>query len=233
MQQYVKIKTALIEQIESGMLAAGQKLPSERKLAESFQTTRVTLREALSLLEAEGRIFREDRRGWFIASVPLSYSLDQAMNFTQSALAQQRSPATICVQAKLVMANKTATRLLQLPPFSDVYQIERVRMLESRPVANVVHYSRAQQFPALLEQDLNTSLTTIYARQYGLTQRTVHYEIYSSSLQGETAQQLRATAGTPAMVVERLNYTAQGELFSADIEFWRHDAIRITSRPLV
>lgn len=53
--QYVKIKDSIVEQIEAGMLSPRQKLPAERKLAESFDTTRVTLREALSLLEAEGR----------------------------------------------------------------------------------------------------------------------------------------------------------------------------------
>ncbi|MGL6055639.1 MAG: GntR family transcriptional regulator, partial [Vibrio metschnikovii] len=53
--QYLAIKDIIIEQISSGQLSARQKLPSERKLAESFSTTRVTLREALSLLEAEGR----------------------------------------------------------------------------------------------------------------------------------------------------------------------------------
>ncbi len=65
--QYVKIKDAIVEQIDAGMLMPRQKLPAERKLAESFDTTRVTLREALSLLEAEGKIYREDRRGWFIS----------------------------------------------------------------------------------------------------------------------------------------------------------------------
>ncbi len=48
--QYVKIKDSIVEQIEAGMLSPRQKLPAERKLAESFDTTRVTLREALSLL---------------------------------------------------------------------------------------------------------------------------------------------------------------------------------------
>lgn len=71
--QYVEIKIAVEEQIESGLLPPGQKLPPERKLAESFNTTRVTLREALSLLEIEGKIYREDRRGWFISPPPLSY----------------------------------------------------------------------------------------------------------------------------------------------------------------
>lgn len=43
------------------------------------------------------------------------------------------------------------------------------------------------------------------------------------------AQALRATSGTPAMVVERINYNQHGELIDCDIEYWRHDAICIES----
>lgn len=53
--QYVKIKDAIVEQIDAGMLMPRQKLPAERKLAESFDTTRVTLREALSCSKLKGR----------------------------------------------------------------------------------------------------------------------------------------------------------------------------------
>lgn len=77
--QYIKIKESIVEQIESGQLLPGQKLPSERILAESFATTRVTLREALSLLEAEGVVYREDRRGWFISPEPLRYDLSKVL----------------------------------------------------------------------------------------------------------------------------------------------------------
>lgn len=58
---------ALQEQIEHGLLPHGSKLPAERKLSEVFATTRITLREALLQLEAQGLIYREERRGWFIS----------------------------------------------------------------------------------------------------------------------------------------------------------------------
>jgi DNA-binding GntR family transcriptional regulator len=48
-------------------------------------------------------------------------------------------------------------------------------------------------------------------------------------LLGETAQALRATSGSTAMVVERINYNQDGELIDCDIEYWRHDAISIES----
>lgn len=53
--------------IGSGQLAAGQQLPAERALSERFATTRITIKEALSSLEADGLIYRAERRGWFVA----------------------------------------------------------------------------------------------------------------------------------------------------------------------
>ncbi|EGQ8475774.1 phosphonate utilization transcriptional regulator PhnR [Vibrio cholerae] len=227
--QYVKIKDAIVEQIDAGMLMPRQKLPAERKLAESFDTTRVTLREALSLLEAEGKIYREDRRGWFISPAPLRYDPTQTLNFTNMALVQNRQPKTELVSAKAVIANKQATRLLKLKPFSDVYRVDRVRYLDNRPVVYVTNYIRPELFPNLLDFDLAQSLTDLYREHYATQYQTIHYRISTSSLLGEMAQALRATSGTPAMVVERVNYNQKGELIDCDIEYWRHDAITIES----
>lgn len=227
--QYVKIKDSIVEQIESGMLSPRQKLPAERKLAESFDTTRVTLREALSLLEAEGRIYREDRRGWFISPPPLKYDPTQTLNFTNMAQAQQRTPKTELLAAKGILANKQAANLLGLQPFSDVYRVDRVRYLEDRPVVYVTNYIRPELFANLLDFDLSNSLTDIYREHYGVVYEKIRYRISTSTLLGETAQALRATSGTPAMVVERINYDQNGELIDCDIEYWRHDAISIES----
>ncbi|ELP5729947.1 phosphonate utilization transcriptional regulator PhnR [Vibrio vulnificus] len=227
--QYVKIKDAIVEQIEEGMLAPRQKLPAERKLAESFDTTRVTLREALSLLEAEGRIYREDRRGWFISPLPLRYDPTQTLNFSNMALAQNRVPKTQLLSAKAMLANKLAARLLNLQPFSDVFCVDRVRYLEDRPVVYVTNYIRPELFTNLLDHDLSNSLTDIYREHFGVSYHKTRYRISSSSLFGEMAQALRATSGTPAMVVERINYNQCGELVDCAIEYWRHDAICIES----
>ncbi|MCL4111267.1 UNVERIFIED_CONTAM: hypothetical protein GTU68_061798 [Idotea baltica] len=211
------------------MLTPRQKLPAERKLAESFDTTRVTLREALSSLEAEGRIYREDRRGWFISPAPLRYDPTQTLNFTNMALSQNRKPKTELVAAKGMLATKEATRLLELQPFSDVYRVDRVRYLEDRPVVYVTNYIRPELFPNLLDYDLSKSLTDIYREHFGVVYQKIRYRVSTTSLLGETAQALRATSGSPAMVVERVNYNQNGDLIDCDIEYWRHDAISIES----
>jgi phosphonate utilization transcriptional regulator PhnR len=227
--QYVKIKDMIEEQIASGMLSPRQKLPPERKLAESFGTTRVTLREALSLLEAEGKIFREDRRGWFIAPDPLVYDPARGLNFSEMARTQSRKPETDLILAKSVLANKQASALLALPPFTDVYHIERVHYLEDRPVMFAIKYVRPELFPDLLQYDLSQPLTDIYRDHYGVHYQKIRYQMCTCSLINNMAQALRATSGSPAMVIERVNYSTNDELIDCDIEYWRHDALRIVS----
>jgi len=46
-----EIVTVIQKQIMSGRIAAGDKLPTERELAENFQVNRATVREALRKLE--------------------------------------------------------------------------------------------------------------------------------------------------------------------------------------
>ncbi|MGB2080082.1 MAG: phosphonate utilization transcriptional regulator PhnR [Vibrio sp.] len=227
--QYIKIKEAIVEQIETGLLTPKQKLPSERQLAESFATTRVTLREALSLLEAEGKVYREDRRGWFISPQPLVYDPTQTLNFTRMAQAQGRVPKTELINAQLVLANKKAAALLKLAPFSKVYQVDRVRYLDGRPVVYVTNFIKPELFPNLLDHDLSQSLTGIYRQHYQHHYQKIRYRVGASSLLGEVAQALRATSGTPATLVERVNFNAQGDLMDCDLEYWRHDAMCIES----
>ena len=75
------IGLALQEQISHGLLSPTSKLPAERKLSELFSTTRITVREALLQLEAQGQIYREERRGWFVSPPRLAYNLMQRSHF--------------------------------------------------------------------------------------------------------------------------------------------------------
>lgn len=228
--QYVKIKDVIAEQIRTGQLAAGQKLPSERQLAESFNTTRITLREALSLLEAEGQIYREDRRGWFIAPSPLHYDPQQAMDFATLARAQNRQPHIMPIQAQAEFADRQASQLLALPPFSELYRIEQVQSLDTRPVAWVSYYCRPELLPNLFEHDFTHSLFSLLREQGSKAMHHLRYRVGAGSLVGDVAQRLRATSGAPAIVIEKCYYSEQGEALLGIVEQWRHDALRVESQ---
>ncbi len=225
--QYIQIKEMILEQIDGGTLLPRQKLPSERVLALSFNTTRITLREALSLLETEGRIYREDRRGWFISPLPLRYCLQESFDFTQMALSQERLPKTECLGAKCVLADQRVLALLGLAPFSTVHCIERLYYLEGRVVAYGVHYIRADCFPHLLKQDGEATFEKNCLDHVSPFYKKTHYQISARALFGLMASRLRATSGTLGLRVERIHSNQEGKRLDVEIEHWRQDAIHL------
>ncbi|MCV6293226.1 GntR family transcriptional regulator, partial [Pseudomonas aeruginosa] len=91
-RQYLRIRDQLAADIAQGVLQV--KLPSERELAERFLCTRITLREALQQLETEGLVYRENRRGWFVAPPRIRYNPTRTTGFMEYVSAQGRQPRT-------------------------------------------------------------------------------------------------------------------------------------------
>lgn len=218
---------ALQEQIEHGLLSPGCKLPAERKLSEVFDTTRITLREALVQLEARGLIYREERRGWFVAPERLTYDLIQRSHFHAMVREQGREAHTQLLSARLLPAAAMVCARLQLAPLSSVIQICRLRRIDDRAVLYAEHYLNPEYFPGILDHDLSQSLTELYARHYGIAYGRVAFEILPTALPSAAATALKVSVGNPGLHITRVNSDRHGRLIDCDLEYWRHDAIRI------
>ncbi|RMU67264.1 GntR family transcriptional regulator [Pseudomonas syringae pv. aptata] len=218
---------ALQEQIEHGLLPHGSKLPAERKLSEVFATTRITLREALLQLEAQGLIYREERRGWFISPPRLAYDLIRRSHFHAMVCAQGRVPHTQLLSARLQPASALICEMLELPALSSVIQICRARRIDKRLVLYVEHYLRPELFPGILEHDLNESLTELYARSYDVHYGQVRFDMVPTALHAYAAAALKVSLGSPGLRIARVNYDRKDRLIDCDLEYWRHDAIHV------
>ncbi|GAB4353072.1 MAG: GntR family transcriptional regulator [Kiloniellaceae bacterium] len=64
---YLQVASTIRRRIETGIWAPGGQIPTLDELAAEFSMARVTLRQALALLEDEGLIRRHQGRGTFVA----------------------------------------------------------------------------------------------------------------------------------------------------------------------
>ena len=65
---YIQIHDQIKSEIDQKIWKIGERLPSERDLAEKFQVSRMTLRQAITLLVEEGVLERRVGSGTFITS---------------------------------------------------------------------------------------------------------------------------------------------------------------------
>lgn len=223
-----RIVDALLTRIEAGEWGADQRLPVERELAELFGCTRITLREALQQLEAYGRIYRENRRGWFVSAARVRHDPTSIAGFMQYVAAQGRQPRTELLGAQRQPAGAELARWLELPdPGEEVFVLQRRRWIDRRAVLLETNVLRASWVPTLLEHDLAGSLSAVLT-QLGLRQARSQLTMYPSSLDAEQAVLLQSTAGTPCFRLQRVSYAADGQAVEFDVESWRHDALAVT-----
>ncbi|NLU18835.1 MAG: phosphonate utilization transcriptional regulator PhnR [Serratia liquefaciens] len=224
---YLQIKEQLQARITRGALQAGDKLPSERELCAIFSTTRVTVRESLAQLEATGAIYRADRRGWFVTPERLWLDPTQHTHFHRLCQEQGPTPRTELLSAEKTAAPLDVMQPLALEPTDPIYLLRRVRYADDRAICYCENHCLPQRVPELLSQDLNGSLTEIYQQRYNLIYHRMHLSFYPTALPYAAATALGAMVGLPALLLRRLNYDQHGQILDFDIEYWRHDSLRI------
>ena len=71
--RYIAIAAIVRDRIATEQLGPHTLLPSERELAQQHGVSRMTARQALSLLESEGVVYRKPPRGTFVAVEPADH----------------------------------------------------------------------------------------------------------------------------------------------------------------
>ena len=89
---YMQLRNKLKDDIESGKYKHGDKLPSERELAEQFNISRMTARHTLSILEREGVVERSIGVGTFITNNRIKMDFINFNSFSKAMLSKWFKP---------------------------------------------------------------------------------------------------------------------------------------------
>lgn len=81
MPSYIPIYNQLYEDIVNGVYEKGSLLPSEHLLAEKYHVSRNTLRQALTILNQDGYIYKKQGKGTFVSYDSAKKQKDKIYNF--------------------------------------------------------------------------------------------------------------------------------------------------------
>src|SRR5215813_9297723 len=143
-----QVRQGLLDDLVSGRLSTGDKLPNEERLADRFGVSRATVREAvLGLLEA-GYLTRRHGSGTYVTKAPRSrHALDTTVSYTAMIREAGHKPGETVIRKGVRAATELEHTLLGLADAESVMELERVRLADHRPVI----YSRDRIRASLLE----------------------------------------------------------------------------------
>ncbi|RME35814.1 MAG: GntR family transcriptional regulator [Thermoflexia bacterium] len=131
----------LMALLREGRWKPGDRIPPEPQLAAQLGISRATLREALRLLEEEGRILRRQGAGTFIAPERrLESGLERLESVLSLAarLGMEAIPQDLVVE--VVEANRSLAERLQVEQGTPLTSVSRTILVNGRPVAYLEDY---------------------------------------------------------------------------------------------
>lgn len=217
--------------IERGEYQVGERIGSERSLADYFDISRFDLRTALASMEANHEVRRKIGRGGGI--VVADARLERNINTIESlpVIAKRQgfviSSRVLC--ATMSSASSADTRLLKLRGDQvTISEIKRLRFIEDKPLSLEINRMPSSIFPQLLTHDLGESLYTIFERDYGVRPAHVDEILESALASPQEATLLGVQENTPLIRLRRLSSDESGRVFERATDVYIASRMRFT-----
>src|SRR5436309_4582933 len=127
---YYQIMNQLREKISAGEYTVDSALPPERELVESYQVSRMTIRQAISELVNEGILVRRKGVGTFVAPPKLEQTLNSLTSFTEDMAKRGMKAGSRILSFKEIVPEATIRRTLGLDTDEKVFECVRLRLAD-------------------------------------------------------------------------------------------------------
>ncbi|HXY42761.1 MAG TPA: GntR family transcriptional regulator [Acidimicrobiales bacterium] len=209
---YAQIAAAIASGIADGRYEPGYRFPPEPELAASLGVSRLTLRQALTVLEGRGLIDRVVGRhgGTFVRKWTVDRDLTTFAGFSEQLRRQGRVAGAEVLSAREIGASAPVAAGLDIAEESPVYEVQRLRLASGTPVLLECSSFPAEAFPGLLDEPLDQSLYGLLGERYGRRPTHAREVLEPVPADRRAARLLRVSAGTPVLLVERTAFDSDG-----------------------
>jgi GntR family transcriptional regulator len=222
---YHRVYCEISREIESGSLQPGDRLPSERSLCDALGVSRATVRRAIEELAADGLI--EGRgRAWVIADDALVEPPNTLMSMSEVGRSRGLETSALVVAAKVRAATIDEAELFGIAPGAELFELERVRMLDGLPIAVDENRVPLQLAPELTDLDFTSASLYETLERAGNPPRRAEYELEARGADASEAALLGLARGTPVLFATTVAIGEQGRVVDLGRTAYRADRYR-------
>lgn len=209
---YIRIHDAIKKKIDRGVWEIGQRLPSERDLADDYEVSRMTLRQAITLLVEEGILERRVGSGTYVASHRVQEKMRGTTSFTEIVRSQGKTPSSQLISYQRKLANEAEIQQLQLKATDTVVRMERVRFADNVPLVFEVASIPEKLIQSFNQEDITEHFfqtLTDNGYEIGKSQQT----IYAKNASERVANYLKVPKNHAVLALTQVSYFTDGRPF--------------------
>ncbi|MFO1307660.1 MAG: GntR family transcriptional regulator [Burkholderiales bacterium] len=208
--RYYQVYSVLQQRIRAGVWPSERPMPAEEALSAEFSVSRVTIRRALTMLETEGLIVRQQGRGTFAAPPPSNGAPKNFGGLLESvADAEHRTSVRILSFDHVVLPDDTA-RWLECPPKSTGLRIERVRSDRDGPFSYTECYLREPEAALVTLEALGNRTVLSMLLAAGVSAAAAEQRISATLADVEVARRLKIEVSAPLIKLTRVVRNPEG-----------------------
>lgn len=231
MSKYRKVYNDIKNQINHGVLAPKQELPSESELMQHYGFSKDTIRKALSLLEMDGYIQKQQGRN----SIVLEHNLSTPQILSEiKTVGELNRPLTHQVKTTLtslyiVQGEETLMRIFNVDDQIDFYRIGRVREIDGEAVEYEVSYFDRRIVSFINREIAEQSIYHYLEKELGLKISHSQREIVFRYANEEEKNTMNLNEYNMVVNVASTTYLSDGRPFQYGSISYRPDKIAFTS----
>src|ERR1700720_3684784 len=197
--------------IADGTFAAGERLPGEVEIAETYRVNRHTVRRALATLAERGLVRAERGSGTYVEAQRLAYPLRSRTRFSEIVGAGGREPRGQLIDASEAVATRELARELALKTGAPLIRIEALRLADRAPICISTTWLSAERFAGAGRGFASTRSMTKLLAHYGIRDyRRGSTRITAAIADATDAARLDLPLGRPVLVVDATDVDTDG-----------------------
>jgi len=197
--------------IADGRFAAGEKLPGEMEIAETYRVNRHTVRRALATLAERGMVRAERGSGTYVEAPRLAYPLRSRTRFSEIVGAGGHAPRGQMIDASEDSASRELARELGLKNGATLIRIESLRLADRTPICVSTSWLSAERFPNAGQVFAGARSMTKLLAHYGIRDyRRSSTRITAAIADASDAARLDLALGRPVLVVDSTDVGLDG-----------------------
>lgn len=208
MSIYYEVYLKLKKDILNKKYLPNTPIPSERELMKTFSTSRVTIRNALLLLQNENLIYKVHGKGNFVSKELIKQELNNFYSFHDMIESLGKKPSSKVVRFELLKSDEFFSEIFNIPLNSAIYKIERLRLIDGKPIMLEKTYLPSNRFKEFVIEKLNkVAMYKVFKKEYGVFFEKAH-EIFKPIMlkDKKDLKYLELTKRTLGMEIIRKTY---------------------------